>query len=80
MKRSEMIQKIKKIFNDMDDMNGLTDYGAELILNRLEELGMSPPFSHSMFHKNWQKSNRTVQNGNEWDPEDDDNHPRSGVV
>jgi hypothetical protein len=71
MKRSEMIEGLEITIRLCKEKNFSDEHFAQHMLRYMENLGMLPPFSHDVFYKNWQSSNRTEHNGNEWDKEDE---------
>jgi len=75
MKRSEMIQKIRTMVDDVTD-GALTDYGAELVLNKLEAEGMLPPtICYNAIHEFDNIKNTDILHDNDisfaWEPEDE---------
>lgn len=68
MKRSEMVEEIRKIL----EMNGKDNgYGEleEALLHHIETLGMKPPHSDKVYQK--EVMVYIYPDGNQWEPEDD---------
>lgn len=70
MKRSEALNAIRNII-EITEAAGIEVYLPDLILEKLEAIGMLPPFSHDKFFVSYNQNGRDTQlaNGNEWDQE-----------
>lgn len=74
MKRSEMVKYIETELKDIVMENYIDKQGeawcAELILKKIEELGMLPPFAQPTFDRSLGESKSEIKNY-KWEPEDE---------
>lgn len=67
MKRSEAVNQLQELLSNND-----INFDAEIILNFLElNVGMSPPFSHKEFQKEWVRTRSPNCTGQIWEPENE---------
>lgn len=74
MKRSDMVKSLaSQLIIDLPNGHNLpfdtAQDVASLLLFRLENEGMSPPYSSRQFNKNWDQYRHESLGGNFWDEE-----------